>query len=400
MKPIRVLQIISGFAIEGPLGGIERFGVELAQALAAGGQVEPLVCGMWAYQTPYEAAWLSRLQAQGIDAFMPAVWDDHSPYRSFWRAWQGTRRHLHGQQVEIIHSHCQFGDGLALLLKRELGAKAVVRTVHNEREWGKRPLRHLLLTNGLYPLRFQQELGVSQQVVDNLNQRPLAKKLGKTAVLAYNALNVSRFANVQVDRAEKRRELGLPANAPIIGSVGRLTEQKAYDLFLEAAALVKAHLPEAHFLLVGDGPLAADLQTQAEELGLSPHIIFTGARADVEELLQIMDVFVNSSRWEGLPTVMLESMASRIPVVATDVSGNRELVRDGENGRLVPPNDPSALAQAIRETLALPPDQRQTMCQTAFDLVQATFSITQIARQHETLYDLLINGKAPQIAGK
>lgn len=397
MKPIRVLQIISGFAIEGPLGGIERFGVELTQALAAGGRVEPLVCGMWAYQTPYEVAWLSRLQAQGIDAFMPAVWDDHSPYNSFWRAWQGARRHLQGQQVDIIHSHCQFGDGLALLLKRELRPEALVRTVHNEREWGKRPLRHLLLTNGLYPFLFQQELGVSQQVVDNLNQRPLAKRLGRTAVLAYNALNLSRFANVQVDRAEKRRELGLPPNAPIIGSVGRLTEQKAYDLFLEAAALVKAHLPEVYFLLVGDGPLAADLQKQAEELGLSPHITFAGARADVEELLQIMDVFVNSSRWEGLPTVMLESMAARIPVVATDVSGNRELARDGENGRLVPPNDPSALAQAVQEMLELPSDQRQIMCQTAFDLVKDNFSIIQIAKQHETLYSRLIIKEAPTL---
>lgn len=392
MKPIRVLQIISGFAIEGPLGGIERFGVELAQALAAGGQVEPLVCGMWAYQTPYEADWMARLQAQGIDAFMPAVWEDSSPYRSFWRAWQGTRRHLHGGRVDILHSHCQFGDGLALLLKRELGAKAVVRTVHNEREWGKRPLRHLLLTNGLYPLRFQQELGVSQQVVDNLNQRPLARRLGKTAVLAYNALNVSRFANIRVNRDEKRRELGLPADAPLIGSVGRLTEQKAYDLFLKAAALVQARLPEAHFLLVGDGPLAADLQAQADRLGLAARVTFTGARRDVEELLPILDVFVNSSHWEGLPTVMLESMAARVPVVATNVSGNRELVRDGENGRLVPPNDPSALAQAVQDTLALPPSQRQAICQAAFNQVQATFDINQIARQHEALYRAHLTG--------
>jgi glycosyltransferase involved in cell wall biosynthesis len=385
-RRIRVLQIISGFAIEGPLGGIERFGVELAQALATGGEVESLVCGMWAYQTPYEAGWMAQLQAQGIDAFMPAVWEESFPYRSFWRTWQETRHHLRGQQVDIIHSHCQFGDGLALLLKRELGAKALVRTVHNEQEWGKRPLRHLLLTNFLYPLRFQQELGVSQQVVDNLNQRPLAKKLGRTAVLAYNALNVSRFANVRVDRVEKRRSLGIPEGSHVVGSVGRLTTQKAYDIFLEAAVEIRTQLPDVHFLIVGDGPLADDLKAQASRLSLTPYVTFAGSRSDVEELLQIMDLFVNSSRWEGLPTVMLESMAARIPVVATDVSGNRELVKDGENGRLVPPNHPAALAQAIQDMLKLPLDQRNRMCQAAYEVVHNHFSITQIAAQHQTLY--------------
>ncbi|NLF64179.1 MAG: glycosyltransferase, partial [Chloroflexi bacterium] len=151
MKPVRVLEIISGFAVEGPLGGIERFGIELAQRLDRT-QVEPIVYGLWSYEAPYEERWLRQLRESGIEAFMPAVWSEEAPYRAFVRTVREARRHLRGQRVDIIHSHCQFGDVAALLLRRQLGATALVRTVHNEREWGRRPGRRLLLTNLLFPI--------------------------------------------------------------------------------------------------------------------------------------------------------------------------------------------------------------------------------------------------------
>jgi glycosyltransferase involved in cell wall biosynthesis len=385
MSKIRALQIISGFAIEGPLGGIERFGVELAQALQSRGLVAPLVCGMWAYDTPYEQDWLERLQRQGVDAFMPASWDESSPYRSFMRAYAAVRQHLRGQRVDIIHSHCQFGDVLALLLKRELGARLVFRTVHNEHEWLKRPLRRWLLTGFLYPLLFKAEMGVSQKVVDNLNRRRLGRR--RPAILAYNALNLSRFANKGVvDKAAKRASLNLPPDGLLIGSVGRLTRQKGYDVLLEAAVLTRQERPQAHFVIVGDGELASPLRQQAAALGLTPHVTFTGPRPDVEEILPLFDLFVNSSRWEGLPTVMMESMAAGVPVAATRVSGNVELIQDRESGWLVPPEDPQQLAAVISESLALKRDAREQMCRRAYQFVQDNFSIVSVAAQYETLY--------------
>lgn len=386
-KPIRVLEIISGFAIEGPLGGIERFGIELAQALA-GDAVTPIVCGMWAYQTPHEQDWAAFLCEQGIEAFIAADWNEQSPLSSFIHAYKGVREKL-TEPIDIIHSHCQFGDVLALLLKRPLKAKAVIRTVHNEREWGKRPFRRLLLTNILYPQLFNLELGVAQQVVDNLDERPLAKILSKPAVKSYNALNLSRFSSKKINKLEKRQSLGIPLGTYVVGSIGRLEEQKGYSILIDAAQLVIQQLSNTYFLIIGNGSQMKALKRQAEELGIEKQIILTGARNDVEELLEIMDLFVNSSLWEGLPTVILESMAAHIPVVATHVSGNVELVKDTVTGRLVPPANPLGLSKVILEMLKAPAEQRVAMCQQAYDYITDNFSITHVAKQHISFYTAL-----------
>lgn len=388
MSIIRVLEIISGFAIEGPLGGIERFGIELAQALDRS-QIEPIVCGMWSYHTPYEHDWVTFLQERGIDAFIAAPWQESRPTVSFWRAYQGVRQQ-NLSPVDVIHSHCQFGDVLALLLKRPLQARALVRTVHNEREWGKRPLRRLLLTNGLYPWRFDRELGVAQKVVDNLDQRPVARLLRRQAIRGYNALNLNRFAQLLVDIPAKRRSLGIPPTAPIIGSIGRLTEQKGYGVLLTAVPQILQSIPDAYFLIVGTGDLEGALHQQAQQSGVSDRILFTGARSDVEELLATMDVFVNSSLWEGLPTVIMESMAAGVPVVATQVAGNLELIQPEKTGLLVPPHQPSALAEAIIRLLRMPEPAKVEMIKQARHFVAEHFSITAVAHQHDHLYRQLV----------
>jgi glycosyltransferase involved in cell wall biosynthesis len=393
MKKIRVLEIISGFAIEGPLGGIERFGIELAQALGTDDSITPIVCGMWAYDTPYEHQWVEYLQEKGVEAFIPAIWEESKPYHSFIRAYKNTLEIMQGTSVDIIHSHCQFGDILALLLRKPLQAKALIRTVHNEREWGKRPLRRHFLTGALYPLKFDRELGVAQQVVDNLDQRFVARVIKKKAIRAYNALNLTRFHNVQVNRTQKKQELNIPADALVIGTVGRLTPQKGYDVLLETAVIVLQKIPHAFFLIIGDGELAHTLKQQAHDLGIEKQVLFTGSRNDIEELFTIMDVFVNSSLWEGLPTVMLESMAACIPIVATEVSGNVELIKHQQNGLLVPASNPRQLAQAIHDTLTASPENIQKRCRSAYHFVQDHFSILTVAQQHEAIYsELMGNG--------
>lgn len=385
MKKIRVLEIISGFAVEGPLGGIERFGIELAQALDTA-YIDPIVCGMWAYDTPYERQWVEHLQEKGIEAFIPADWEESKPYHSFVRAYKNTLKIMQGTSVDIIHSHCQFGDMLALLLRKPLQAKALIRTVHNEREWGKRPLRRALLTGTLYPLRFDRELGVAQQVVDNLDRRFIARLIKKQSIRAYNALNLMRFEDVQVDHTAKKEELGIPADALVVGTIGRLSPQKGYDVLLETAVIVLQNMPQAFFLIVGDGELAHMLKKQAHDLGIEKNLLFTGPRNDIEELFAIMNVFVNSSLWEGLPTVMLESMAARVPIVATRVSGNVELIQHQQNGLLVPASNSTQLAQAIHSTLTSPPETIRQRCQSAYDFVQENFSILTVAQQHQAIY--------------
>lgn len=395
MDRARVLEIIHGFAVEGPLGGIERFGIELARAIDRS-RIEPILCGLWRYHTPYEEQTVARLREEGIDAFFAADWDGTHPYRSFWRAWRGTRRYLASQRVHLIHSHCQFGDGMALLMARSLRARAILRTVHNEREWTKRPGRRLLLTHVLYPLLFHLEIGISQQVTANLERRPLARLLKRSSACLYNAVELERFSAtaIQHSRERKRRELGLPSGAPVIGTVGRLTLQKGYAVLIKAVAQLLAEIPSVHCLIIGEGELHDELQELSRQLGIAESVHFTGRRPDVEELLAAMDLFVSSSLWEGLPTVILESMAARVPIVATNVSGSRELVQDGVTGLLVPAGDAYALTRAMVRMLR---DRALAvvMADQAWERVQ-DFSITEVAKQHTELYFRLLNPSNPK----
>ncbi|MCL4835107.1 MAG: glycosyltransferase family 4 protein [Caldilineaceae bacterium] len=386
-EKIRVLQIIAGFALESPLGGIERFVIELSQALDRE-RYEPVVFGLWDWGTPYDGYWQDQLAQAGIRTFTGAAWADDTPYTAFKQSMAGVWANF-GEEVDIIHSHSQFGDVAALILRRRLKAQRLVRTVHNEREWAKQPARRLLLTNGVYPLTFDAELGVSKQVVENLDRRPLARLLGHKGLVGYNALNIARFAAPNQAGGLLRQALGLPADGLVVGSVGRLTTQKGYRFLLQAFPAVLAQCPTAYLLIAGGGELKAELEAEARLLGIAERVRIPGPLSGIERVYAALDLFVSSSLWEGLPTVVLEAMAAGLPVVATAVSGNTELVLPGQTGLLVPPGEPTALAEAIVHLLTQP-EQAAQYSARARQLIVPNFDIEQIARQHEELYRQLL----------
>lgn len=381
--PVRVLEIVSGLAIEATSGGVARFVTELVQALDRG-RVQPRVAALWDYNTPYDRPRAEQLSAAGIPTILGADWDETRAYQScvasFQRLWQELPR-----GIDIIHSHGEFSDLAAIGLNRRLGARCLVRTVHNEIEWGKRPAWGKLFPNLVYPWFFKADLAVSRQAADNLDRRPLARLMRKRAAYIPNALNFARVSGVVVDRVTKRRELGIPVGAFVAGSVGRLVRQKGYDVLLAAAPSVLARCPQARFVIVGTGALREDLQEQARRIGLADRVTFTGARADAIEVLKTFDLFVSPSRWEGLPTVILEAIAAGVPVVATQVSGANELIQDQVSGLLVPPEDPVALANAII-VMAAGGLQPARMAQTALDNAQSRFSIGAVAARYADLY--------------
>jgi glycosyltransferase involved in cell wall biosynthesis len=128
---------------------------------------------------------------------------------------------------------------------------------------------------------------------------------------------------------------------------------------VRAASIVAQSVPEAWFVMVGDGPLRAEVEALAAELGLTGRLVLTGLRRDVPELLAAFDLFALSSLWEGLPRVLPQAMATGLPIVATAIDGNAEAVTGGENGLLVPAGEPAALAQAIVELLRNPSQAAQ-----------------------------------------
>lgn len=158
----------------------------------------------------------------------------------------------------------------------------------------------------------------------------------------------------QVARPFSRMDLGVPAEAPLIGTVGRLVPQKGTRYFLDAARSIVDRMPSAIFLVVGDGELRAELERQSRQLGLTDQVRFLGANDEPWRILSACDVVAFASLWEGLPFTGIEALTAGCPVVFTRMKGTEELIRHGMNGLLVPPRDAKALADSIVLLLRAP----------------------------------------------
>lgn len=218
--------------------------------------------------------------------------------------------------------------------------------------------------------------------------------------VVYGSFDPQRF-HPQVDGAAVRRELlgGAPDDTALVGIVAKLSHYKSHDLFLQAAAHVLRVRPQVRFAIVGPDPdgVRPQLEALAHQLGaqtgtgLGQAVIFTGPRQDIPQVLAALDVSVSASAtpWEGLSGSMRESLAMARPVVCTDVGGNRELVRDGDTGILVPPGDVAALAAGI-VTLLGDRARAARLGRNGQRLVQERFSNAARARRLEALYRRLL----------
>ena len=211
--------------------------------------------------------------------------------------------------------------------------------------------------------------------------------------LIWNGAPLADFAPVPPAVAlATRRELGVPAEAPLVGSISRLSEQKGHRYLLDAAARVVARRKDARFLIVGDGDQMESLRRQAEALGIAASVVFAGHRTDVPALLGALDVFCISSTYEGTPLALFEAMAAGKAIVSTAVDGCREVLEDGVTGLLVPPGDPEALSSALLRCVddaAL----RASLARRARE-ASARYDIAACVAQMQDLYDEVLAEKA------
>ena len=211
----------------------------------------------------------------------------------------------------------------------------------------------------------------------------------------YNGVDQQKFHPRRGARPDMAPPGFLPAEALVVGTVGRLAEVKNQLSLLRAVRKVlheqPALSPRLRVIMVGDGPMAAQIRQAVEELGLGSHVWLAGDRHDIPQLLQSMDLFVLPSLGEGISNTVLEAMASGLPVIATDVGGNPELVQDGWNGRLVPVSDDAALAGAITE-LATSAAVRDAMGGKALERARASFDWRRTVAEYLSVYDELIGG--------
>jgi glycosyltransferase involved in cell wall biosynthesis len=198
--------------------------------------------------------------------------------------------------------------------------------------------------------------------------------------IVHNGVRLEQFPAFQLDRRAARGALGLPPERRVVAQIGRLAPQKDYPTFLRAAALVAARVPDVDFLVVGEGPERAALEQLARSLGLHERVRWLGLRHDVPAILSAAEVMVLTSRFEGLPNVVIEAMAAGAAVVASDVGGCRELVPSSEYGVLVAPGRVDDVAAAVG---ALLEDEgaRQAVASAARTRVEAEFSVEAMVRR-------------------
>lgn len=209
----------------------------------------------------------------------------------------------------------------------------------------------------------------------------------KIHVLALG-IDLDPFLQMPRKTGNFRRAHGLPVEAALIGIVGRLVPVKNHALFLEAAARIHARMPSAHFLIIGDGELRADLEAQVDALGLRVCVTFTGWLRDLAPVYSDLDCNVISSLNEGTPVSVIEALAGGCPVVATRVGGLGDLLEGGKLGALVPSGDAAALADAILAAIEQPAPEDAAQ-RTA---ISACYSIDRSVKELAALYRALLAG--------
>jgi glycosyltransferase involved in cell wall biosynthesis len=298
----------------------------------------------------------------------------------------------------------------ALAAVRRLAARIRPDVVHGHSSVGGAIAR--LATLGLPVARVYTPNAIStarpylalERRLGRLTHRLVAVSAGEGALVVANGIvpadRVVVIANgIELEPApgpavDLRGTLDVPPGAPLVGTVSRLVDQKAPEDFVAACSTVARARPDVWFALIGDGPLAAEVDAAAARLGLASRLRRLAALPGVGRALGQLDVFVLSSRFEGGPYTPLEAMREGTPVVLTDVIGNRDVVVDGTTGLLVPVSDPQALGTAVIRLLSDDALRRQLVETARIRLVEQ-FDVRDMGRRLRALYEELAWARRP-----
>ena len=291
--------------------------------------------------------------------------------------------------INLIHAHDYKTDLFAYLLRRWLGRRrfTLLSTAHAWVMLGPRGALYRRLDLWLMR-RFDHLIAVSHATRDEMVGAGVPPQL---ISVIHNAIDTEEWAPGAI-RPTLRAELGIPHDSLVLGYVGRIMPEKDLETWLRAAAVVARQYPEAQFVLVGEGRDActlSQLQRLATDLGIAERVYFPGYRAQLLPVYAAFDLFVLTSRREGLPNSVLEAMAMGLPVVTTDVAGTKELVLHEQTGFVLPQGDVAGLAQAMT-TLAGNAQQRQAMGLAGRTRVEQEFSFTGRLQRIEALYGKIV----------
>jgi glycosyltransferase involved in cell wall biosynthesis len=304
-------------------------------------------------------------------------------------------RHFRGQGFDTVHTHRYKENILAGIAAKLASVPHAVQTVHGLQErmrgWDRAKLgAYAWMNRRVARWTDQGIIGVSEEIAAVM-KRALPRN---PVVCVHNGIDLKKVRPA-VDRRQKRQQLGIPENALVIGTVGRLVPVKGIDCLLRAICALRQDLGEVPLLLliVGDGPLRPTLESLARELAIDQQTLFLGTRDDVYELMNMFDIYALPSLHEGISMALLEAMALARPVVASRVGGIPELVTDGAEGRLVPAQGVAALSQALKE-LAVSPPLREQMGRAGRERIARSYQNKETAAEVRDLYWSLANASA------
>jgi L-malate glycosyltransferase len=348
-------------------GGTERLVIEICRQLA--GRVECTVCCL-----DEPGAWASEVEQLGVPVVPLGREPGFHPTLALRLARILAERH-----IDVVHCHhySPFVYGLlATLLRPQV---RLVFTEHG-RLSNDGPSRKRRLVNPVLARWPGRLCAVSTDLKDHMVAEGFPSR--RVHVL-HNGIDPGLRPRVR-DRRAARAAFGLPADAFVVGTVGRLDPVKNLAAMLQAHALIVPRHPSARLVIVGEGPERRALEARARDLGIAESVCFAGHRADVRALMPAFDVYVNCSVYEGVSLTILEAMAATLPVVATPVGGNPEVVIDHETGRLVA-SHPRALATAVL-ALARDPARRRTLGEAGRWRVKRHFSLQRMVEHYADAY--------------
>ena len=292
------------------------------------------------------------------------------------------RKLLKFLEPDIVHTHLGHADLLGLWACRGLPLKRFC-TMHNvyfKWNWVDKVIFALYRSTFTYHGKNCRVSCISNAVARHVSKTLLVKS--ENISVNYNAIPPS---SVSFTKAEARRRLSLDPEVFVVLTIGRLRVQKSLDTLLSSIPELKETIPNFRILIVGEGELERDLKSLSIKLGIEHFVQFRGSTQTPEIYYAASDVFVLPSVFEGLPTVVLEAFRASLPVIASDIEGTNEIVRDGFTGLLFPPRNATALASKISD-LYHSPERRQYLAKQGNLSYISQFEIRDYASQMENLY--------------
>lgn len=337
---MKIVQLITRLIV----GGAQRIAIETAVELRRRGHDAEIWCGL---QAGPEGSLADEAASRGVPIVrVPPLVKEISPTRDL-AALRWLRRRLGVERPAVLHTHSSKAGIVGRHAARVAGIHHVIHTVHGW-GWSERtpaPARAAFIAAERAAARWADRLiAVSESIRDEGLRRGIGRP--DQYAIVRPGVDTAGYTDLEGLRArgdEVRAQLGIPGDAIIAGTVGRLSPQKNPLAIVEAAGAV----PGLHWLLVGDGPLRGVIEERARALGVADRIHLAGLRADIPSCLGAMNLFVLASLWEGLPLTILEARAAGLPIVACDAGGTREAVPSPPAGRIFRAGDEAAFRAAL-----------------------------------------------------